>query len=259
MSDYKPLKSADLKQFDGESTALVMEMVEAGWTGRISQRGHAIMHAPDGEATHSISRDSLRGRSGRNARATFERWMKQRSRELHPAQGETVVIEEAPQRDNIIQMHPTGFETFDRREHEPFACTVEDCGRTFSTAQGLAAHSKAHNSFVTCPFCGQDDIKVMGQHRRWQHPDLVTCPDCNWIGKSLGIHRGRMHPRPVEEPVEEELPQTEPITLPELTPPSEPVEIRPVEAMEYLLDVLGELERLRTENAALRAALREHE
>lgn len=64
----------ELRRFDAQATALILEAVAAGWIGYISNRNHAILYAPDRRGTISISRDSKRGRSGRNADAAYRRW-----------------------------------------------------------------------------------------------------------------------------------------------------------------------------------------
>lgn len=74
MSRARKLTKSDIRAFDQAATDLVLEMVDADWTGYISSKGHAIMFAPDGRATLSIARDSKRGRSGRNAAAAYRRW-----------------------------------------------------------------------------------------------------------------------------------------------------------------------------------------
>lgn len=71
------LTREDVPGFDKTMTEIVLEMGEHGWVGRLSSKGHAIMRAPDGVTTHAVSRDSLRGRSGRNTRSTFERWKRE--------------------------------------------------------------------------------------------------------------------------------------------------------------------------------------
>lgn len=75
MSRARTLSRADIpSNFDSDATALVLDAAAAGWRGFVSGRRHVILYAPDGRGTISVSRDSLRGRSGRNARAAFERW-----------------------------------------------------------------------------------------------------------------------------------------------------------------------------------------
>ena len=61
--------------FDDGARDLIRRMLDAGWTGRVSSKGHAILRAPDGKSTASVARDFTRARSGRNATADFERWL----------------------------------------------------------------------------------------------------------------------------------------------------------------------------------------
>jgi hypothetical protein len=70
------LTAADVRTFDDDAKKLLALMAVAEWRGYLSGSNHAIMHAPDGKTTISVSRNSLRGRSGRNAKAEFERWLK---------------------------------------------------------------------------------------------------------------------------------------------------------------------------------------
>jgi hypothetical protein len=74
MSSREIADANELLAFDRQSRALVAEMLEHGWTGRLTSRGHALMYSPDGKTTMSLSRSSKRGRSGRNMAAEFERW-----------------------------------------------------------------------------------------------------------------------------------------------------------------------------------------
>lgn len=74
MSRASVLTRGDLTPFDDQAKALILEAVTAGWRGYISRSNHAILYAPDGRGTISVSRNSKRGRSGRNADAAFRRW-----------------------------------------------------------------------------------------------------------------------------------------------------------------------------------------
>lgn len=71
----------DLKAFDAESVALVLEFQAHGWTGRMSSNHHAIMRAPDGTATASVARRASRNRAGLNARRPLKQWLRKRERE----------------------------------------------------------------------------------------------------------------------------------------------------------------------------------
>lgn len=88
----QPLLLADneVKHFDREASMIVAGLQMMGWRGVMSARGHAIMRAPDGTTTCSVSRDSLRGRSGRNAAAVLKAWRRE-----HPLPLEQEVAERA--------------------------------------------------------------------------------------------------------------------------------------------------------------------
>jgi len=70
------------RAFEKGQTALVREMEDDGWTGRMSQNGHAIMRAPDGEATCSVTPKvgSFRGRG--NQSAPYKRWKRCQGQQL---------------------------------------------------------------------------------------------------------------------------------------------------------------------------------
>lgn len=72
--DMPLLQRRDLKTFDSDAKQLVLDYQEAGWRGYKTSRGHAFMLAPDGKTTANVSRESLRGRSGANARAALTAW-----------------------------------------------------------------------------------------------------------------------------------------------------------------------------------------
>lgn len=87
-TDKAGILSADkeLKHFDSDATMLVLRMQAAGWTGYMTKTGHAFLRAPDGVSTASVSRDSLRGRSGKNAQAVFTRWQREQEQARAAAQ-----------------------------------------------------------------------------------------------------------------------------------------------------------------------------
>lgn len=74
--DLPLLTRADIRTFDGDAQQLVQDFQEAGWRGYMTSRGHAFMLAPDRKTTANVSRESLRGRSGRNARAKLTAWLR---------------------------------------------------------------------------------------------------------------------------------------------------------------------------------------
>jgi hypothetical protein len=65
------------KAFHKQMAALVRELESHGWTGRISTPGHAIMQAPDGVTTCSITPKLGSPRHLRNNRAKIDRWLRE--------------------------------------------------------------------------------------------------------------------------------------------------------------------------------------
>lgn len=74
---FKTLTLRDLRNFDEEPRALILDAMEAGCTGRISSKGHAILRNAGG-GTMSVSRDmSLANRSAQNTRAAYKTFAEQ--------------------------------------------------------------------------------------------------------------------------------------------------------------------------------------
>jgi len=70
--DSGPVK---LGGFSKESTKVIRQLEEYGWTFTVSRQGHAIGHAPDGVTRTSISKNLSRAnRSQQAAEATVKRW-----------------------------------------------------------------------------------------------------------------------------------------------------------------------------------------
>lgn len=81
-----------IKHFDHEASQLIADYHLAGWRSHLTSGGHVFLKAPDGSETTSVSRESLRGRSGRNAAAPLKRWRRrmeaeQREREAAARKG----------------------------------------------------------------------------------------------------------------------------------------------------------------------------
>lgn len=94
----------DIKHFDNDAIGLVAEYHLAGWRSHMTSKGHVFLKAPDGTETASVSRDSLRGRSGRNATAPLKRWRRrqeqerqEREEQAHKGPGSSFGISDAEQ------------------------------------------------------------------------------------------------------------------------------------------------------------------
>ena len=75
-ADLEQVTPDQIKHFDRDAFSLVADYHIAGWRSHLTTQGHVFLKAPDGTETASVSRDSLRGRSGRNAAAPLKRWLR---------------------------------------------------------------------------------------------------------------------------------------------------------------------------------------
>jgi hypothetical protein len=272
LREFGSLTRLDLRAFDRHSTDLIMKMIDHGWEGRVSQRGHAILRAPDGTTTASVSRDHSNGQTRRNAEAAWNRWLREQS-----AFGEAATPT-AP------VLHAVA------HDERPVPNACPQCGRPFASAPALAGHMQVHNPLVDCPICGLS-VKSLGQHNRWKHPapehtleeliaeveDHLVLPEPEEphapAGATWDIAAGAGLPSEPDlasvaqvndEPVIPEAvvppappaPVSEPVVKVVEIPAETPPTIGTLEAMESLLLVMGEVEQLRAENRALRDAIK---
>lgn len=71
------VSTGEIKHFDDEAKALVALFHTAGWHSYMTGNGHsAFMLAPDGKTTTTVTRESLRGRSGKNAASKLKKWLR---------------------------------------------------------------------------------------------------------------------------------------------------------------------------------------
>ncbi len=155
---YYPLTRSDITTFDGQATELVLEMVDAGWVGRYTRKGHVVMLAPDGETTLAVARSSNRGSSGSNARASFRRWQRaqRQQAEKQKESDQAMADEEAV------------------AEQEYFVCSWYGCGKDFKTARAKSIHEASHARETTrCPKCGRE-VKFLETHLQKSHSTDTT-------------------------------------------------------------------------------------
>jgi uncharacterized C2H2 Zn-finger protein len=172
-----------LAKFDRAARRLIKEFEQAGWRYRVSNRGHAILHAPDGVTTTSVSPnlDNSPERL-RTARSDLTRWLRSMT---------TDTLEQ-----------PAAVDV------DGFACP--DCGKVFPTNKQMKMHARHHEA-MTCPECGQDfggNALGYSRHRREVHgvvskyavthewSGITTCPWCEREFRStqaLASHRSRTH------------------------------------------------------------------
>jgi len=104
------------------------------------------MYAPDGETTWSFARDSLRGRSGRNARAYFTRWQRKQRASARGEKEDEVPVKR-------------------------YICDHPGCKREFRDDRGLGIHKASHGREKTaCPKCGRM-VSYLDSHLRKAHTE----------------------------------------------------------------------------------------
>lgn len=104
------LNASDVKTFDDDAKKLLAMMAMTKWRGYLSSASHAIMHAPDRKTTIVVSRDSLRGRSGNNAKAEYRRWLKAQIPPLQKKVDEWDALEKSPFGNLLDAQAPAGME-----------------------------------------------------------------------------------------------------------------------------------------------------
>jgi hypothetical protein len=190
-AELAQLRHSDVRSFDTEQRQVVEELGAQGWRGYVSRRGHAILMAPDGHTTTSVSR-SGGGRRNRAARTDLERWKRQRQ--------ETVMTTTTP----TATDYSTGA--------GPQRCP--ECDRTFKHGGALALHRQRVHG-MTCPECGErfvggGNAVRYAEHRTNVHDVPPTkrapkrpesgpypCPTCgrifetsNGLNGHLRVHQG---------------------------------------------------------------------
>lgn len=153
MAEYGRINAKDLKHFDKEAKALVVDITNAGWVGRMTRNMHLVMRAPDGTAQITLSGKSSRGRSGQNQRAVFERWVKAAAGDPEASERQEAAM--AAERAEFLSgagVH-----------------VCPDCGRPFDTARALGGHRRSHSiTKKVCPDCGRE-VKYLESHRLRSH------------------------------------------------------------------------------------------
>src|SRR3954462_4179620 len=179
------MTTKDLKGFAPARVALIREMESYGWRGRRSTPGHAIMRAPDGETTASISPKVTNGPRERNVAQEFRGWLRQQQERMTyptadamsvlvamsakaPAgtavedrpNGNRKPLKRSPRPAEVVEVTPV--EPVDTApEPEPVAVlrnTQQACGlceKPFATLQALSVHRVRVHSKVACEVCDQ--------------------------------------------------------------------------------------------------------
>lgn len=79
MSGYRTLvPTQDLKHFDDTAIRVITDYQSYGWIGKVSRRGHAILRAPDGQATTAVAPKGKNNYGGDVAREDLKKWLRSR-------------------------------------------------------------------------------------------------------------------------------------------------------------------------------------
>lgn len=141
--------------FEPFTIALIHQMEADGWIGRISRKGHAIMLAPDGRTSCSISPKVGAPHRAHNLGVEYRRWKREQ---------EAQQVEEAPQAPQaetvwlpwpVMPPAPLLIAPEPIRVPVGYLCDHETCLREFKTLQALSVHRVRAHVRVDCPICGR--------------------------------------------------------------------------------------------------------
>lgn len=159
MTQPNSAQRLSLNGFAKERAALVREMEDHGWRGRLTSNGHAFMLAPDGELTCSVTpKTGSPTRADANSRMVFRRWLKAQQPQPQPQPAPAIrPAISAPQ----VAARPAPAAPVDTAEPvaaaaaEPVAAaeTCPICDRSFRTRQALSVHHVRAHVRVACPIC----------------------------------------------------------------------------------------------------------
>jgi uncharacterized C2H2 Zn-finger protein len=142
---FRLLARRDIPGFDAPAVALILEMGAAGWEGRVSNKNHAIMRAPDGTLTLSVSQNTYRKLSMANNRHKFEQWLDEQPKEKAVSDVPKVTTQKWP---------------------------CPRCNKTFASEQFLSDHIHLdHEKMIKCPECGDwyANNQKLSLHRANKH------------------------------------------------------------------------------------------
>lgn len=153
------LTATEVRQFSSEAKEILREFQDAGWRGYRSNNGHAIMLAPDGRTTASISGHTERGQ-GKAARRELHRWQRAQLRQ-------------AASLPTTTPTHIKGVVKANGGE-KPFRCDFPNCGAEFATTQHASLHRQRKHDGLTCPECGKHfppniTPAIYREHREKEH------------------------------------------------------------------------------------------
>lgn len=160
-AEWRVLTRRDLGGFDGYATRAVLYAMEHGGVGRITNRGHAFLRAPDGR-TMSVSPSSRKSKQviEINVRKLFGN-----GEEISNSEEEEVVTETTPQEKEdattatVSMIEPT------------IHCTVKGCPAVFVTEGARYSHLYSAHHVCKEPGCmfAHDRTQSVAAHHRIVH------------------------------------------------------------------------------------------
>lgn len=258
----EPITARDIRRFDAEAKQLVADFQTEGWRGYLSSQGHAIMLAPDGITTASVSGHSDGIHKARAARADLRKWLRAQGRLPGAPKPETTkngaskngAAHRSPHR--TPKLHP-GLELTGDTER-PYRCADPACKDRppFKGAGAAILHRQRIHDGLVCKDCGETfplksgsvNAKAYSQHRQEKHgakapkksarlkPNEDGVFPCEWCGRPFPSPQGRAghhrthtgESKPATPPVWQEptdVEQAEPGTVDE--PADEPAQPEP--------------------------------
>lgn len=183
------LTGREIRSFDLDARQLVDDFHAAGWRSYLSKNGHAILHAPDGKSTASVSGHSDGPHKSKAARADLERWL--RANDNPPPMSREQRRKSKYGRGNAFRRPlRRSFENYPKPEqhHEPehnnrvqepthmatkFGCPDCPDHEPFKTPGALGLHRQRVHG-MTCPECeevftGGGNAKEYNAHRLERH------------------------------------------------------------------------------------------
>jgi hypothetical protein len=243
-----------LPGWDKENRSLVYAMIEAGWTGRITSKGHWFGKAPDGKTKITVPSKNGNNRGLANAEAQFMRWLKNAAGTL-------------PDGTPIITTHRTGNPVLDGIVREGF---VKKAMQNLAPAPAVTLRP-----WLAKKQPGRQGGKTYESEavleRTW--PDgridyLCSLPDCGYESdnpRGVAAHYGKAHtlkgqtpPASQDGPVHVDPAYTEPTTTRDYRPTQRLIDALATFLAEHSWDNVDDLAVLMLEWAHYRDDI-EHE
>jgi hypothetical protein len=155
---YHVLSRNDLRGFNEPAINLIVSAMGAGAVGRVSNKGHAILRAPNG-GTMSVSKDPTKANRGlQNQLSDFRR--------LFGCEPEDVKRGE-----RVATMTQVVSEIPAQQKPEPVVCTAKGCNKVFATEGARYSHVERDHAKCRVPGCGFAAIDRRGEaaHYRMHH------------------------------------------------------------------------------------------